>query len=261
MKIVYDTLTELKYYAHKSFVFRYSINGNASECAVLPFISDEFPSQVYLTTYVPNCDLVHLLDSDFLSALSLTFRNQESHRSEMDKNTTLLLFSTRPTSEPLNSLAKVQIEDDPYFFKKYVFSYTESEEKHATDYLASVKGNADFSYISTIQNYLTNHKAFSAYKGNHINEPTYSFFIELATKVPILPLHVNAANELPTVESFMEENLTSISASGKTTEVNTAAIDHLLATHVDFKADDLDRILTLWNASLDLSQNKKGDLQ
>lgn len=255
MKIVYDTLTELKYFAHKSFVFSYSLNNNASECTVLPFVSEEFPSQVYLTAYVPNCDLVNLLDSDFLSALSLAFKSQESHRSEMDKNTTLLLFSKRPTSEPLNSLAKVQIEDDPYFFKKYVFSYTELEEKHATDYFASEKSKACFSYVSTIQNYLTNHKAFSAYKGNHINEPTYSFFIELATKVPILPLHVNTANELPTVESFMDENLTSISASGKSTGVNTTAIDHLLATDVDFKVDDLDRILTLWEESLNLSKN------
>lgn len=254
MKIVYDILTELKYYARKSFVFCYSLNNLESECTVLPFISDEFPSQVYLTAYVPNGDLVHLLDSDFLSALSLAFKNQEAHRSEMDKNTTLLLFSKRPSSEPLNSLAKVQIEDDPYFFKKYVFSYTDLEEKHASDYLTSEKGNVSFSYIATIQNYLTNHESFSAYKSNHINEPTYSFFIELATKIPILPLHVNTANELPTVQAFMDENLTSISASEKASEINTTAIDHLLATAVDFKADDLDRILALWNTSLDLSK-------
>lgn len=243
MNILYVVLNELNYCTEDMFNFSCSLHGSDNQYDVIPFVSSDYPSQVYLVVQVTNSVLPHVLDSNFLVSLAKQFRKQPFHRSEMDKNTTLLLVCNYAESKTMNHLAKVQIEDDPYYFKKYVFSYSVLEEKRANEYLQSKKSAVgdSFSYVNEVQSYLLKTDIFSSYKDNHSNEPTYSYFAELATKVPILPLQIPTVNEIPTVNSFLNKELQ------KMPSINVVALNQLLNLQLDFKEEDLDVILSHWN--------------
>ena len=141
-------------------------------------------------------------------------------------------------------LAKVQIEDDPYYFKKYVFSYSTLEEKRAEEYIQDLKNASEekFSFVKAVQSYLSDAKTFLSYKTNHSNQPTYTYFSELATKMPIFPLQIAAVNQIKSVAAFLSEEL-AVEASP-----NINALDKLLELNLDFKEESADSILSHWNS-------------
>lgn len=243
MKILYEILNELDYSIEETFTFSSLMKGSEKQFDVLPFVSVKHPSQVYLVVQISNPELAYILGSNFLISLAKQFRKQQFHRSEMDKNTTLLLECVCKSSESVDHLAKVQIEDDPYYFKKYVFSYSTLEEKRAEEYLQSRKNVAEdvFSYVKEIQSYLSDADTFSSYKINHTNQPTYTYFSELATKTPIFPLQIATVDEIKSVNSFLAEEL----KKAPTTSVD--ALDQLLNLQLDFKEESIDDILSHWN--------------
>jgi hypothetical protein len=85
---------------------------------------------------------------------------QEFYSTEMDHNITLLLLCKRADNEQIDHDAKVQIEDDPYYFKKYVFVYTEKEETAALAHAGTQEGELS----AVIRDYLMDTKRFSRYK-------------------------------------------------------------------------------------------------
>ena len=243
MKILYEVLNELEYSSKETFSFSCSLNNNEKQYEALSFVSLPYPSQVYLVVQLTNSDLNYILGSSFLISLAKEYRKQPFHRAEMDKNTTLLFECICSDSEFINLRAKVQIEDDPYYFKKYVFSYSVLEDRRANEYLQNKKNVSEnaFSFVNEVQLFLLNADTFASYKDNHANQPTYSYFTELATKVPIFPLKVVPVNEIKTVDDFLNEELQ------KTPEINVAALDQLLNLQLDFKEETVNTILGSWN--------------
>lgn len=242
MRILYEILNELSYSAKDTFTFSCLLKESERQFDVLPFVSADYQSQVYLVVQISNADLCHIIESDFLISLAKEFRKQEFHRSEMDKNTTLLLECVRKASETVDHLAKVQVEDDPFYFKKYVFSYSAVEEKRAEEYLQNQKNKSgqSFSYVKEIQNYLSNTHTFLSYKDNHANQLTYTYFSELVTKTPIFPLQITAVNEIKSVNDFLTEELE------KAPTPNVNALDQLLELQLDFKEESVESILDHW---------------
>ena len=116
MNIVYDLLTELGYEAQNSFC---AVWGDNNEIEVTPFVSKEYSSQVYLVVSCKNGQLDSIVNTDYVKAIAQQFRLQSFHSGDMDKNTSLLILSMHMTDESINVSAKVKIEDDPYYFKKY----------------------------------------------------------------------------------------------------------------------------------------------
>ena len=211
---------------------------------VMPFVSTEHPSQSYLVVKMYNYELVNVLKSNFLTTLAKEFRKQSFHRSEMDKNATLILGCECKMDEPVDHRTKVQIEDDPYYFKKYVFSYSMLEKKRAEEYIQNLKNESEnkFSVVKAVQSYLSNTETFLSYKENHSNQPTYTYFSELATKIPILPLQIVAVDEIKSVTAFLSEELT-MEASN-----NIKALDKLLDLNLDYKEESVESILSYWNS-------------
>ena len=185
MNTLFELLNELKYQTKESFTFDVTLDDNKTSIVVTPFVSVEYPCQTYLVIETENQTLSKV-NNDYLKALALAFRKADFHESDMDKNTTLVITSARPDTEPLNSDAKVKIEDDPYYFKKYVFSYTSASERLATSFLEHKKTECanEFSYVNEVLNYLMNAEEFGKYKDAKDELSTYSYFVELATKIP-----------------------------------------------------------------------------
>ncbi len=242
MKILYEILNELNYSSKETFSFSCIMKESEKTYEVIPFVSENYPSQVYLVVKIYNSELVHILNSDFLITLAKLFRKQSFHQAEMDKNTTLLLECECKENEVVDHRSKVQIEDDPYYFKKYVFSYSILEEKRAEEYMQNMKNKSEerFSIVEEIQRYLSSTDKFLSYKTNHSNQPTYTYFSELATKIPIFPLQIVAVDEIKSVTNFLTEELELLNS------IDIDSLDQLLESEIDFKEESIESILWHW---------------
>ena len=241
MNILFELLNELKYQTKESFTFDVTLYDNKTSIIVTPFVSVEYPCQTYLVIEAEN-QALSKVNNDYLKALALAFRKADFHESDMDKNTTLVITSSRPDTESLNSDAKVKIEDDPYYFKKYVFSYTSASERLATSFLEHKKTECanEFSYVNEVLNYLMNAEEFGKYKDTKDELSTYSYFVELATKIPAFPLNIRNSEEIKSVSEFLSEQL-----DGK--DIDTKHLDVLAFSGIDFNEASVESVLAKYD--------------
>jgi hypothetical protein len=182
----------------------------------------------------------------------------------MDRNITLLLLCKRAKDERIDHDAKVRIEDDPYYFKKYVFVYTEQEEAAAQAYAETREGTL----ADIVRGYLMDTGRFAGYKelaaeerkkenekkpakgrkkAKAEEEPelgekdreylAYKFFVELATKVTVMPIHPRSNIPIRSVEDYWQEELR---------EAPVAALD-IVKDILEMDSDDLDDVLEKWD--------------
>lgn len=256
MMLVGNIFQELGYSAKESFD---CMMDGPSEVSVSPFISDSYPSQAYLIVEMEEDALGHVLGVGNLSAIARAFRKQECYQSDMAKNTALLILNRCQYKDNRRSPEKVKIEDDPLYFKKYVLSYTATEDAKMSEYFAAQKEQLGkgFSCIAMIQEYLWNTSFFGAYKANHLNEPVYTLFSETATKLPIMPLASSGTQTLKQVNAFLQENLRAAENKRSPVIVDTNMLDALLRDIPDWKEADADSIVERYNAISEVSV--KGD--
>lgn len=267
MKIIHDVLRECGYSAASAFSFTYW--RGQEECAhqVIPFLSEFASRDGYLLVPVSGAELPHLLDGDFLASIMRELGRQAFYSPDMDRNTTLLLICRRADGEQIDHGAKVQIEDDPYYFKKYVFAYTEREEAAALSYIAGRSG----SLTEILRACLLDTERFAGYKDHTAEakkpaaeekkkpargrkkaaaEPeapeqdnlrtdedmAYGFFVELATKITVLPIRPGGTMEIRSMEGFWQEELQ------KAPVANLAAVERVL----ELDPDELNDVLAKW---------------
>lgn len=87
------------------------------------------------------------------------------------------------------------IEEDPYYFKKYVLYYSEEE-----------KNILENKSINDLREVILNRDLFNAYKKNPNYPSLYSFSARFFIKVPFLHVPVNEV-EMPSIEVMLKESL------------------------------------------------------
>jgi hypothetical protein len=165
-------------------------------------INSSARKEYYLVVFLKNIDglqLLNLIKGDYTRNCYNNIKINSLYEKEMDKNTSLIfclesdMFKENTSNEEektkLDLLKKViyEVEEDPYFFKKYVLSYfvdqldeiktgiitTKSEGKSITDYL---------------QSRLNNTELFKRYKENPVSTLEYDLLSKLFIKLPFLKL-------------------------------------------------------------------------
>ena len=247
MNVVFDVLEELMYVAKEEFEIAYKSEGEDKSVVVTPFVSKENSSQVFLVVICKNAFLGDVVNSDLVKVVAFQFRRKDYHKAEMDRNSTLLILSEHNVDEEIDTSAKVKIEDDPYYFKKYVFSFNEISKKHTEIWLDQNKKSA--SLIATIQNYITDTTNFRRYKENNQNEPIYTFLIELITKIPSFPMKTADSQELHSVEEYLNDAINVLENQKKPIIINRRALDKLVDS--DIADYDTEKICELWKQNFD----------
>ena len=87
------------------------------------------------------------------------------------------------------------IEEDPYYFKKYVLYYSEEE-----------KNILENKSLNDLREVILNRDLFNAYKKNPNYPSLYSFSARFFIKVPFLHVPVNEI-EMPSIEVMLKESL------------------------------------------------------
>lgn len=266
MKMIQDLLTECGYSGQQTFSFAYHGEKLEWEHGVIPFVSNAGSREGYLLVSVKGRELPYLLKSDFLSEITRELGHQEFYSTDMDRNITLLLLCEREKDEQIDHDAIVRIEDDPYYFKKYVFVYTEKEETAAQAYAGTQEG----ALSDIIRDYLMSPKRFAIFKtlaagerkqetaeqkkktrgrkkvteeveppisAENPEQLVYRFFVDLATKITVLPIHPKKDEKIKFVEDYWDEVLCSMQ------------IDDLAAVEavVEMESDDIGDALAKWN--------------
>lgn len=244
MKIIQDVLKACGYGGQDAFSFSYKNDQEAFSRAVYPFVSEQYPDDVYLLVPVSPEVLSHALGDAFLPALASGFRKQKFHKSSMDRNTTLVLICRCAAGESIDHRARVQLEDDPYYFKKYVFVCSEQAAQAAERYLAEHREMGE-SLTGAIRGCLLDTARFAGYKAGDPEQSAYAYFVELATKVTVLPIQPESKSSIRTVQSIWDEKLRDKPA------IDLEALERVLdcVPENDKEKFDPDKVLDLWQAS------------
>lgn len=245
MDIILNVLENLHFVFRNSFFVECAIDNHKSMAVdVKLLISDENDSQVFLVIDCENSQLVDYVDGKIIKEIALKFRKNECHRAEMDRNTSLLLVCKHAV-DAIDTSSKVKIEDDPYYFKKYVFSYDEIGLENASNWLEENKEKG--SVISLIQEYITDTNHFARYKDNHQNEAIYTFFMELVTKLHCFPMKTAETKNIKTVRDYLEIEMDSLrNKLRKPIDIDSKKIEAFLESGVN--CDNADDICQKWNS-------------
>ena len=136
---------------------------------------------------------------DLVIEIANYFRENDIYVPDMDKNTSLIYCVKRDiNSDKLDEL-KVKIEDDPFYFKKYVFAYSEAQ---ADEFKKLCKQHGQ-STGELIQTYILDTENFNKFKKNGDNEKIYKLVSELLIKIPIIPISFDTNGEIKSVSEYM----------------------------------------------------------
>lgn len=230
MNMVHDVLTACGYGMKEPFSFTYRWNDAEESRQVCPFVSEQFPDDVYLLVSLRPAELAHTRDNSFMSALAASFRKQRFHRSAMDRNTTLLMSCLVADGEQIDHEQRVQLEDDPYYFKKYVLVHTAEDEAAAQRYVAENCREGQ-TLPETIRSCLLNTTLFAAYKDNDPAPRAYRYFVELATKITVLPIRPDSEILIDTVDTIWNREIQN------NLQIDLAAVETVLELDADEMLD------------------------
>ena len=231
MNIINDVVEELNYRQEKTFVVAYTSLTACNEITVKPYVSNDYLSQVFLLIELSDEKLHEVVETDLVKMIALSFRKSSFHVAEMDKNTSLIVVSEFETGKENDKESKVKIEDDPYYFKKYVFSYNAVSERNAADWMKQNRN--DRNVVECIQEYVTDTERFTSFKIDFNNEPVYTYFMELITKIPSFPMSTGGKQNLKSVEDYLKEELEKHKSGRKTVEVDQEKVEHFLEIEIE----------------------------
>lgn len=159
--------------------------------------------EYYLVIFLKNIDSPQLNDMvkgeyvrECFDAIKL---NDNLYVKEMDKNSSIIFciesdlldVSVRDDNSKmkLELLKKTiyEVEEDPYFFKKYVLSYSKDQvdelSKEVTDLISTGRSVTDYLQLS-----LNNTEMFVKYKENPQSQKKYDLICKIFIKLPFLKL-------------------------------------------------------------------------
>jgi hypothetical protein len=116
----------------------------------------------------------------------------EDYDPRMDKNSSMLICLKRDHMEPDEEINKIifQIEEDPYFFKKNVLTYTETQVKEINKQLTINNPNV----LDHLYKILNENQKFEKFKSNPYKESVYHLVSKLFIKLSFLHLRSFSRN-------------------------------------------------------------------
>lgn len=179
--------------------------------AVQHFIS--MPTNIFaLDTHRGSYYLAVFVEENMLDSMSVELFNsyfdevkelEEGYRPEMDKNLSLIVCVKRGELRPYTGLNKIifDIEEDPYFFKKYVLTYTDSQ-------VELLKANlGESSILEHLHRVLNDNNAFQEHKNDPLQSTEYNLVSKLFIKLPFLNLR-KMDRELASLNEEINNSLT-----------------------------------------------------
>lgn len=165
-------------------------------------VSEQNPSQVFLLFPILESKLLEVNLLDILPDIAVAFKETKLYESEMEKNTSLVVCVNRDVDSEKLTKEAIAIEDNPYYFKKYLFAYHDNDNKKFEQLKKEYECKQNIEFI---QKYVINSKNFEAFKDNLSNNETYKLISDLLVKLPVISIGFSKTETLHTVEMFFQE--------------------------------------------------------
>ena len=205
------------------------------------FKSKYIESQIFIVLQILESQLVSLSSiKDFIIEIANFFRESDIYLPDMDKNTSLVYCVKNDINSEKLDVLKIKIEDDPFYFKKYVFSYSEAE----ADELKKLCKQRGQTPNELIQTYILDANNFSKFKKNASNEKVYRLVSELLIKIPVIPIKFKTQGQIKSVPDYMQE-------IQKCNDDEVGKLDCIIQILCDTEsnleqAEFIDKILEVW---------------
>jgi hypothetical protein len=159
--------------------------------------------EYYLVVFLKNINglqLLELINGEYMRKCFTAIKlNDNLYEKEMDKNSSIIcclesdLFDESglddDSKQKLDLLMKAiyEVEEDPYFFKKYVLTYFKDQIDEINHEIAETVFTEP-RLTSYLQTSLNNSETFKRYKENSISQRKYDLICKLFIKLPFLKL-------------------------------------------------------------------------
>lgn len=160
----------------------------------------EVESQIFIVLQILESQLVAQNNNkELVIEIANYFRENDVYVPDMDKNTSLIYCVKKDVNSDKLDKLKVKIEDDPFYFKKYVFTYNQAQ----ADEFKKLCRQHGQSASELIQTYILDTDNFNNFKKNGDNEKIYKLVSELLIKIPIIPISFETNGEIKCVSDYM----------------------------------------------------------
>ena len=160
----------------------------------------EVESQIFIVLQILESQLVAQDNyKDLVIEIANYFRENDIYVPDMDKNTSLIYCVKRDIKSNKLDELKVKIEDDPFYFKKYVFVYNDAQADEFKKLCIQYGQTAS----KLLQTYILDTENFNKFKKNGDNEKIYKLVSELLIKIPIIPINFESRGEIKSVSDYM----------------------------------------------------------
>lgn len=183
-------------------VFTIEAHGQTYEIQSLVSIQNQ--SQVFLLFPILESRLLEIGFLDVLPDIAAAFKETQIYEAEMEKNTSLVICVSRDLDSLKLTREAIAIEDNPYYFKKYLFAYHENDNKKFEQLKKEYGCEQNIEFI---QKYVINSNNFEAFKDNPENTETYKMISDLLVKLPIISIGFSKNENLLSVQDFFEEEV------------------------------------------------------
>jgi len=118
-----------------------------------------------------------------------------------DKNVNLLVLNKVEAISDIKSESLLQIEENPYHFKKSVLYYTEEELKNLSDVIG------DSPELPTIESLILTDKIFEQHKMHFDANAFESLVYRMAIKIPFIKIKITQTNNLKSLEEINKKSV------------------------------------------------------
>ncbi|KMP94827.1 ABC-three component system middle component 1 [Bacillus cereus] len=174
------------------------------ESAFFASLKERNKTNYFFVIFIPN-------DKNLLSVLKIQgkFANYLKHKiteQDLDKNMSMIICTKCNQENQDTNLGKImEIEEDPYYFKKYVLNYTQIEIDMLIQGFFSKK--SDLKVESVLLDVLSNNAMYDCYRNDKIKGEVYSIVSKIYIKTPFLKVNVNSTNGLISLQKNINETL------------------------------------------------------
>lgn len=229
ISIIKSLLTDCNY----EYINTAKIEISNIEFSLAIFKGEQVENQIFLVLSMLESQLLNPdISEDLVISVATEFRKSEIYESDMDKNTSLVYCVEMDINSPLLVKRKVEIEDDPYYFKKYVFSYGESDAEK----FEQLRKQFGQSPLEFVQGYILDANNFNKFKNNYANESIYKMISDLVIKIPMIPIAFEKKEEIKTITDYMD-------SIQRCSENEIIMLDKIIEDIVDIEDSDMDLML------------------
>lgn len=162
---------------------------------------DAEKQEYYLIDFIEPLGLNNYIESDSTSEVFKLFDDQKKEKKDVEKNTSLIIcVKVKNIKDEIGKIRNniLSIEEDDYWFKKYIIVYSDSSIPVITD-IIDIKD-----YFNKL---LLDNEVFTDYKNDIYLNEGYFLTIQLFLKLPFLNVPIQTQNNYRSIENILAQQL------------------------------------------------------